>query len=73
MLALMAALKQIQHLPLEIIVKLRTKVYLLVLLFSELPHSILELVLQSVLDMTELKVILLFAAEGPQVEAFLQV
>ena len=61
----MAALKQIQHLPLEIIVKLRTKVYLLVLLFSELPHSILELVLQSVLDMTELKVILLFAAEGP--------
>lgn len=67
----MTILKQIQHLPLKIIVKLSTNVYLLILLLSELPHSIFELVLQSVLDTTELKVIMLFAVEWSQVEAFL--
>lgn len=67
----MTILKQIQHLPLKVIVKLSTNVYFLILLLSELSHSIFKLVLQSVLDMAELKVILLFAIEWPQVEAFL--
>lgn len=54
-------------------VELCTQVYLRILLLSELPHSILELVLQSELNMAELKVILLFEAKGPQVEGILQV
>lgn len=69
----MALIKQIDYLLLEIVIKLSTEVYFLILLFSELPHSILELILQSVLNVVKLKITLLFEAKGPQVECFLQV